>query len=196
MTVDPASLASFGLSLEDVAGRFPPPISSRRSGASRIITSSIWSCPTPVLHDLSSISMTALRSGKGRRGASGRRCHGDSCNSTQWTRVTADGRMPLSFRSTSSQAAIRCEIDNELKAKLAQFHKHLPPDVNIANWYDQSELILASAASVSRRHTDRCRACRSGFAPFPAQPQNHLDSRSFPCRAFSPPPCFCSTSCT
>ena len=40
------------------------------------------------------------------------------------------------------------QIAREIKAKLAEFHKQLPSDVKVANWYDQSELIVSSAASV------------------------------------------------
>ncbi len=39
-------------------------------------------------------------------------------------------------------------IDNRRGSRLAEFAGRLPPDVKIANWYDQSRLIVASARSV------------------------------------------------
>ena len=40
------------------------------------------------------------------------------------------------------------QIAREVKAKLAEARQRLPADIRMANWYDQSELILASAGSV------------------------------------------------
>ncbi|OYV48685.1 MAG: transporter, partial [Burkholderiales bacterium 21-58-4] len=37
---------------------------------------------------------------------------------------------------------------HDVKAKLAAFHTKMPPDVHLANWYDQSVLITDSAVSV------------------------------------------------
>jgi multidrug efflux pump subunit AcrB len=53
-------------------------------------------------------------------------------------------RMP--FWSTSISNSV--QIANAVKAKLAEFGPKLPANVKIANWYDQSELVVASAVSV------------------------------------------------
>src|SRR5205807_6872385 len=39
-------------------------------------------------------------------------------------------------------------IASEVRSRLQEFHSKLPADVRVANWYDQSELVTASAASV------------------------------------------------
>ena len=66
----------------------------------------------------------------------------------RWTRVTADGRDAVIFQIYQQPGGNTVQIARELKTKLAEFHKHLPPEIRIANWYDQSQLILSSAASV------------------------------------------------
>ncbi len=148
VTVDPAKLASFGLSLSDVASAL---------SASNIITAVgrledhyklYLAISDTRFADISSISMTALRSGK-----DGVVLLEDVATVTrstvpQWTKVTADGLDAVIFQIYQQPGGNTVQIDNELKAKLARFHTHLPPDVKITNWYDQSELILASAASV------------------------------------------------
>ena len=40
------------------------------------------------------------------------------------------------------------QIAHDLKQKLREYRNILPKDVHIANWYDQSELVVASAHSV------------------------------------------------
>ena len=51
--------------------------------------------------------------------------------------------------STSSPAATPCRSPSDVTATLdAAEQRTLPADVTIANWYDQSDLIVASASSV------------------------------------------------
>jgi multidrug efflux pump subunit AcrB len=66
----------------------------------------------------------------------------------QWTRVTADGHDAVLLQVYQQPKGNTVRIAGDVKAKLASFKKRLPGDVKIANWYDQSELILASAKSV------------------------------------------------
>lgn len=145
---DPAKLASFGLSLDDVA---------KALSAANIITAigrledryKLYLIVSDTrFSDPSSISMTALHSGK-----DGVTLVEDVATvirtaAPEWTRVTADGRDAVIFQIYQQPGGNTVEIDRELKAKLAQYHVHLPEDVKISNWYDQSELIVSSAASV------------------------------------------------
>ena len=66
----------------------------------------------------------------------------------QWTRVTADGRDAVIFQVYQQPDANTVQIAEDVRAKLASFKPQLPRAVKIANWYDQSELIVASAVSV------------------------------------------------
>jgi CzcA family heavy metal efflux pump len=66
----------------------------------------------------------------------------------QWTRVTADGHDAVIFQVHQQPGGNTVKIADEIKNKLAGYQSQLPSGVKIANWYDQSELILASEKSV------------------------------------------------
>ena len=66
----------------------------------------------------------------------------------QWIRVTADGHDAVIFQVHQQPGGNTVEIAQEIKAKLAEYNRQLPRGIKIANWYDQSELITSSAASV------------------------------------------------
>ncbi|MBV9008392.1 MAG: efflux RND transporter permease subunit [Verrucomicrobia bacterium] len=65
----------------------------------------------------------------------------------QWTRVTADGRDAVLFQVYQQPGGNTVQIAAGIKAKLKEIAQQIPPGVKVANWYDQSELILASAGS-------------------------------------------------
>ena len=66
----------------------------------------------------------------------------------QWIRVTADGRDSVIFQVYQQPDANTVQISRDVRAKLRDYAAQLPRGVKIANWYDQSELIVASAVSV------------------------------------------------
>jgi len=66
----------------------------------------------------------------------------------QWSRVTADGGDAVLFQVYQQPGGNTVQIAQDIKARLADAKAHLPKDVKIANWYDQSELILSSSRSV------------------------------------------------
>ena len=66
----------------------------------------------------------------------------------QWTRVTADGRDAVIFQVYQQPDANTVQIARDVQVKLGDYSPQLPRGVKIANWYDQSELIVASANSV------------------------------------------------
>ncbi|MDQ6912336.1 MAG: efflux RND transporter permease subunit, partial [Verrucomicrobiota bacterium] len=65
----------------------------------------------------------------------------------QWTRVTADGSDAVLFQVYQQPGGNTVQIASGIKAKLKEIAKQIPPGVKVANWYDQSELIVASAGS-------------------------------------------------
>ncbi len=65
-----------------------------------------------------------------------------------WTRVTADGRQAVLLNIFQQPGANSVQIAQDVAAKLAAYHAHLPAGVQLANWYDQSALVLESAKSV------------------------------------------------
>ncbi|AIY40883.1 Cobalt-zinc-cadmium resistance protein CzcA; Cation efflux system protein CusA [Collimonas arenae] len=66
----------------------------------------------------------------------------------EWIRVTADGRSAVLLSIYQQPGSNSVQIANDVKTKLRDFQSQLPAGVSIANWYDQSELVTASASSV------------------------------------------------
>ena len=148
VTADPSRLASYGLSLDDVA---------RALSAANVITAvgrlednyKLYMVMSDTRQTrLAGIRKTVLRSGKNgivllddvatvERGVAPR-----------WTRVTADGHDAVIFQIFQQPGGNTVRIAGKVKAMLAEFRGRLPEGIRIANWYDQSELILSSAASV------------------------------------------------
>lgn len=67
----------------------------------------------------------------------------------QWTRVTADGHDAILFQVYQQFDGNTVEIAQQISDKFPELRKLLPDDVQISNWYDQSELIISSSNSVS-----------------------------------------------
>lgn len=64
----------------------------------------------------------------------------------QWMKVDEDGRPAVLFNVYEQPDGNAVQIAQEVRARLAGFA--LPPGVTIKNWYDQSQLVSESAASV------------------------------------------------
>ena len=148
VSVDPARLASYGLSLADVA---------KALSATNVITAvgrledhyKLYL----VVSDTRLLSLSQIRETILRSGANGLVLLEDvgmvsQETAPQWIRVTADGHDAVVFQVYQQPGGNTVQIAQELKAKLAEFRKQLPAGVTIANWYDQSELILSSAGNV------------------------------------------------
>jgi CzcA family heavy metal efflux pump len=149
--VDPARLHSFGLALTDVA---------RALSASNVIQAvgrleenyKLYLILSNTQFDrFEQIEQTVLRSGNNgvvlledvadiQRGVV-----------PKWTRVTADGHDAVLFQIYQQPGGNTVQIAADSAAQLQQVRKILPPDIRINNWYDQSDLIMASASSV--RHS-------------------------------------------
>src|SRR5881275_1886946 len=65
----------------------------------------------------------------------------------QWVRVTADGHDAVLFQVYQQPSGNTVEIAHGIKAKLREIRKQVPEGVTIADWYDQSDLIVASEHS-------------------------------------------------
>jgi CzcA family heavy metal efflux pump len=66
----------------------------------------------------------------------------------QWQRVTAEGKDAVLFQIIQQPSGSTVDISHAVQQHLSQLKKHLPADVQIVQWYDQSELIVASAGTV------------------------------------------------
>lgn len=66
----------------------------------------------------------------------------------QWIRVTADGQDAVLLSIYQQPGSNSIQIAKDIKDKIQKFQGQLPKGVTIANWYDQSQLVTASASSV------------------------------------------------
>ena len=66
----------------------------------------------------------------------------------QWLRVTADGRDAVLMNIYQQPGANSVAMAAAVRARLQSVKQQMPPGVTLANWYDQSELVVASATSV------------------------------------------------
>jgi CzcA family heavy metal efflux pump len=66
----------------------------------------------------------------------------------QWIRVVADGKDAVLFQIYQQRGSNSVQIAKDIKEKLKEFSSHMPKGVTMANWYDQSQLVTASAKDV------------------------------------------------
>jgi len=66
----------------------------------------------------------------------------------QWQRITAEGRDAVLFQINQQPGSSTVEIAHQTEQQLQRIKQKLPADIKIAKWYDQSDLIIASAHSV------------------------------------------------
>ncbi len=146
--VEPQRLQAFGLSIDDVA----------RALSAANVVSAVGKLEDRYklylvvgdsrLLDLDAIRQTIVRTG--RNGV----IHLDDIASVtrstvpQWIRVTADSRDAVLFQVYQQPGSNSVQIAKDVRAKLATMKALIPPDVKVANWYDQSVIVLDSAASV------------------------------------------------
>ena len=148
VVVDPARLASLNLSLNDVA---------KAVSAANVITAvgrlqdhyKLYLMISDTrFHDLDQIRETILRSGKNGLVRLDDIATVSKSTAPQWTRATADGHDAVLFQVYQQPGGNTVQIAREIKKKLSGLRARLPKGIRIANWYDQSQLIVASAYSV------------------------------------------------
>lgn len=74
--------------------------------------------------------------------------HVVSSSVPQWIRATADGHDAVLLQVYQQRDGNTSSISREVAAQLQKFKPRLPPGVQIAEWYNQADLIEASAGSV------------------------------------------------
>ena len=146
--VNPAKLDSFGLSLDEVA---------KALSAANIITAvgriedrdKLYLIVSDTqFRDFDQIGQTVLRSGGNGLVLLEDVATVSRGTQPRWTRVTADGHDAVLFQVYQQPGGNTVEISREIKAQLANLKGRLPSGIRIANWYDQSQLVVSSAGSV------------------------------------------------
>ncbi len=146
--VNPGKLDSLGLSMDDVASALSAANIVTAVGKLEENNKLYLIVSDTQFHNLEQISQTILRSGA--NGLVRLKDAASVIESTtpQWIRVTADGHDAVLVQIYQQPGGNTVSIANQIKVKLAELKIRLPSDVRVANWYDQSELIVSSAGSV------------------------------------------------
>jgi CzcA family heavy metal efflux pump len=148
VTVDPARLLAYGLTLDDVA---------QALSASNVVTAVgkledhyklYLTIADARLKNMKQIGETVIRNG-----GNGIVRLDDVAQVTdsavpQWIKVNADGRPAVLLNIYQQPGSNSVQISRDVSAKLADFKSQLPNGVKLANWYDQSVLVVNSAVSV------------------------------------------------
>ncbi len=148
VTVDPARLRAHDLTLEEVA---------RTLTASNVLSAvgrledhyKLYLVMSDTrLQSLAQIRQTVLRNAGGGMVRLADIGTVEQAAVPEWTRVTADGRDAVLFSVYQQPGSNSVQIAADIKARLAEYQHNLPAGVQVASWYDQSQLVTESAASV------------------------------------------------
>ena len=145
VTVDPARLDSYGLTLADVADALSASNVIMAVGRMEENARLYLVLADTQFASFEQVGDTVLRTGKDGLVRLSDIATVSRGIEPQWTRVTADGHDAVLFQVYQQPGSNTVAIADEARAKLDVIEKTLPKDVRVANWYDQSELILTSA---------------------------------------------------
>jgi CzcA family heavy metal efflux pump len=148
VTVDPAKLKAYDLTLDDV---------SRTLASTNVLTAvgrledhyKLYLVVSNTrLQNLDQVRQTVLRNPANGMVRLADVATVEQSTVPEWTRVTADGKNAVLFSVYQQPGSNSVQIATDIKVKLAAYRPQLPAGVNITSWYDQSELVLQSASSV------------------------------------------------
>jgi multidrug efflux pump subunit AcrB len=148
VTVSPAKLEAAGLTFDDLAQALSASNVIRAVGRLEDHEKLYLVLCDTQFNSLSALRRTVLRSGPHGTLFLGDIASIEDGTAPNWTRVTADGRDAVLVSVYQQLDANTVQISADTSAQLAAYAPHVPEGVNIANWYDQSRLIVSSADSV------------------------------------------------
>jgi CzcA family heavy metal efflux pump len=148
VTVDPARLAAVGLALDDVAKAVSAANVISAVGRLEDHYKLYLAVSDTRLDSLARLRTLVLRNPAGAMVRLADVASVDAGTAPNWTRVTADGRDAVLFSVYQQPGSNSVQIAQDIKSRLDALRAQLPQGVQIASWYDQTELVTASAASV------------------------------------------------
>lgn len=146
--VDPSRLRALGVSLEEVTSAVTASTSLEALGRADDFYKLYLILADNHPRDASAIAsivIKAMPTGIVRVGDVAKVSTGSE---PQWIRATADGHDAVLLQVYQQRDGNTSAIAKEVAARLAAFKPRLPAGVTIAEWYNQSDLINASAGSV------------------------------------------------
>jgi CzcA family heavy metal efflux pump len=148
VTVDPGRLQAYGLSLTDVATALSAANVVTAVGRLEDRYKLFLAVSDTRLKGLDRIRDTVLRAGSNGIVRLADVATVRDSTVPEWIRVTADGRDAVLLDVYQQPGGNSVQIAADVNAKLAAYRDKLPAGVHIASWYDQSQLVVAAAASV------------------------------------------------
>lgn len=148
VTVDPGKLKAYELSVDDIVKALAGANVVTAVGRIEDHYKLYLAVSDARLQNLDQIRQTVVRSGGVGLVRLNDVANVSQSTVPQWTRVTADSRDAVLFSIYQQPGSNSVQIAKDIKARLAQFSAQLPHGVQIANWYDQSQLVTESATSV------------------------------------------------
>ncbi len=146
--VDPARLNALGLSLNDIATALSATNVIQAVGRLEQNYKLYLLLANTQLQNSRQISQTILRSGQNGLVYLEDVAQVVKTTAPQWQRITAEGRDAVLFQLYQQPGSSTVEIARNARSQLELIKQKLPAGIKIAKWYDQSDLILASAQSV------------------------------------------------
>ncbi len=148
VTVDPARLLAYGLTLGDVAQALTAANVVTAVGRLEDHYKLYLAIADTRLKTIGQIGDTVIKSGNNGIVRLDDVAQVSDGVMPQWIKVNADGRPAVLFNIYQQPGSNSVQIARDVHAKLAAYRSQLPPGVKLANWYDQSVLVVDSAASV------------------------------------------------
>lgn len=148
VTVDPAKLRAHDLALDDVSKTLAAANVLNAVGRVEDHYKLFLVVSDTRFANLDQIRQMPLRNAAGAVVRLGDIATIEQSTVPEWIRVTADGKNAVLFSVYQQPGSNSVQIAADIKAKLAQYRAQLPAGVEVANWYDQSQLVLQSASSV------------------------------------------------
>ena len=148
VTVDPARLASYGLTLTDVSSALAQGNVQQAVGHIEDHYQLYLTVSDSRYQTFRQIAATVLRTGPDGLVRLGDVATVADATVPQFIRVTADGHDAVLMDVYQQPDANSVQIANDIKTVLRNYRALLPPGVKLATWYDQSVLVTDSAKSV------------------------------------------------
>ena len=148
VSIDPAKLDALGLTMADVAQALSAANVVTAVGRLEDHYKLYLAIADTRLQSLRQIRATVIKTSAGTIVRVGDVATVSDNVLPQWTRVTADGHQAVLFNIYQQPGSNSVQIARDVTAKLAAYRAQLPAGVKLSNWYDQSVLVLDSAASV------------------------------------------------
>jgi len=146
--VDPARINALGLSLNDIATALTAANVIQAIGRLEQNYKLYLLLANTQFQGSEQISQTILRSGQNGLVYLGDVAQVVKTTAPQWQRITAEGRDAVLFQINQQPGSSTVEIARNAQSQLELIKQKLPAGIKIAKWYDQSDLIVASALSV------------------------------------------------